>query len=86
MSFIKSPAITGQMKVPENLSDILGTQNKNQQKNDSKNLKQGNNILQNNPFGRERLNSAFKKYDSDDKNKPGLPDDGEIMRSPLTRG
>lgn len=40
-----------------------------------------------NPFGRERLNSAFKKYDSDDKNKSGLGgDDADLMRSPLTRG
>jgi len=45
----------------------------------------GNGVLSN-PFGRERGNSAFKKYDSDDKNKPGLPDDGDLMRSPLTRG
>ena len=43
--------------------------------------------LYTNPFGRERGNSAFKKYDSDDKNKPVLPDnDGDLMRSPLTRG
>ena len=40
-----------------------------------------------NPFGRERGNSAFKKYDSDDKNKSPLPDnDGDPIRSPLTRG
>ena len=75
----------GQMKVPENLTDLLGAQNKNQQKNDPKNTKLGNGVLSN-PFGRERGNSAFKKYDSDDKNKSGLPDDGDLMRSPLTRG
>jgi len=44
--------------------------------------------LFNNPFGqRERLNSAFKKYDSDDKSKsPALANQKDPNKSPLTKG